>query len=319
VEQVPWASQGSRFTRDFEEMVAYLAQTTDKSKVSKLMRIAWPTVTRIIERVISERLDPQRLQGLRRIGVDEFSYRRRHRYLSVVLDHDRGRIVWAGEGRGSSTLDAFFERMGPEGCAALRVITMDMAGGYKGSAARHAPNAQVVFDRFHVQRLASVAVDRVRRDQLRILRGTTAGRILFKSRFALWRNPWNLSESDRQKLSDIERSNRPLYRAYLLKEALARALDYRQPKRAREALESWIAWASRSRLAPFVRAARTVRKHFDGILAYVSERLTNAAVEGRNTRLRMVARRAYGYHTPEALISMFYLCCGGIKLKPRLP
>jgi hypothetical protein len=113
--------------------------------------------------------------------------------------------------------------------------------------------------------------------------------------------------------------NAPLYRAYLLKETLAKALDYRQTWRAKKALREWLAWAARSRLVPFVKLAKTIRRHFDGILAYVGERLTNGIVEGINTRLRMIARRAFGFHGPEALISMLYLCCGGIELNPRLP
>ncbi len=95
VEEVPWAAPKSHFTHDFEEMVAYLAQGTDKTKVAKLMRISWVTVGAIV----ASRLDPERLEDLRRIGVDEFSYRKRHRYLTIVVDHDRGRVIWAGEVR----------------------------------------------------------------------------------------------------------------------------------------------------------------------------------------------------------------------------
>jgi transposase len=177
----------------------------------------------------------------------------------------------------------------------------------------------VVFDRFHVQRLASDAVDAVRREQLRELRGTPEGKELFRSRFALWKNPWNLSKGEKRKLSAIERTNKPLYRAYLLKETLAKALEYKQPKRARDALRDWLSWASRSRLEPFVKTARTIREHFEGVVAYVEERVTNGVVEGMNTRLRMVARRAYGFHGAQALISMAFLCCGGVQLSPRLP
>ncbi|RMD64510.1 ISL3 family transposase, partial [Candidatus Parcubacteria bacterium] len=108
-------------------------------------------------------------------------------------------------------------------------------------------------------------------------------------------------------------------RAYLLKEALAQALDYRQPWRARQALREWLGWAWRSRLPAFVKLARTIRRHREGILAYISERLTNGIVEGINTRLRMVARRAFCFHSPQALIAMLYLCCGGVRLEPRLP
>jgi transposase len=318
-EQVPWASQGSRFTWDFEELTAYLAQVTDKTRVTELLGISWTTVGAIVERVVARRLDPSRLEGLRRIGVDEFSYRKRHRYLTTVVDHDRRRVVWAAAGRSAATLGAFFEELGEERCAQLECVTMDMAGGYIKAVEERLPEAQIVFDRFHVQRLASDALDAVRREQLREIRGTDEGRALFRSRFALLKNPWNLTREQKQKLSEVQRTNVPLYRAYLLKETLAQALDYKQPARAERALREWLAWASRSKLPPFVKAARTIRKHFDRILAYVRERLTNGIVEGINNKLRMIARRAYGFHSPPPLIAMLYLCCSGIKLDPPLP
>jgi transposase len=300
-------------------MVAYLAQVTDKTSVTKLMGVSWTTVGAIVERVVRTRLDPKRLDGLRRIGIDEFSYRRRHRYLTVVVDHDQRRVVWAAPGRSSETLRAFFEELGPKRSKRIKHATIDMAGGYISALKEMVPQCQIVFDRFHVQKLASKALDEVRREQLRELRGSPEGQALFRSRFALLKNPWDLRLSESRKLSELQRTNAALYRGYLLKESLAQALDYLQPWRARRALKDWLAWASRSKLPPFVKAARTIRKHFDGILAYISDRLTNGIVEGFNNRLRTIARRAFGFHKPEPLIGMLYLCCGGIQLDPALP
>lgn len=319
VEQVPWAAARSRFTLDFEELVAYLAQVTDKTQVTKPTGISWSTVGAIVERVVGRQLDRDRLKGLRRIGIDEFSYRSRHRYVTVVVDHDRHRVVWAGEGNTAETLGIFFDALGPDGLSELESITIDMAPGYRKAIEERAPHVRVVFDRFHVQRLATDALDKVRREQLREVRGTPQGREIYRSRFALLKNPWNLSRSESQKLKDIQRTNAPLYRAYLLKESLAQALDYKQPRRAERALREWLAWACRSKLRPFVRVSRAIRKHLEGVLAYVRERLTNGYVEGINNRLRMVARRAYGFHSHKALIAMAFLCCGGIQLQPRLP
>ena len=315
-EQVPWAEHGSRFTKDFEELTAYLSQVTDKTKVTRLMGISWSTVGSIVERVVSRRLDPERLDGLERIGIDEFSYRRRHRYLTVVADHDRRRIVWAAPGRSAATLRDFFEELGEERRALIKCATIDMAGGYISALREMVPRAEIIFDRFHVQKLAGDAVDQVRRGQLPELRGTEEGRAIFKSRFALLKNPWSLTRKEKDKLAELQRLNAPLYRAYLLKETLAQALDYRQPWRVRRSLKEWMAWASRSRLPAFTKLARTVRKHLEGIVAYAKERLTNGLVEGFNNRFRMVARRAFGFHRPESLVSMMFLCCGGITLDP---
>ena len=318
-EAVPWAEPESRFTRDFEEMAAYLAQITDRSAVARLLQIDWRTVGTMISRVVSRRLDPDRLAGLRHIGIDEFGYRKRHRYLTVVVDHDRRRVVWVGEGKSGDTLRRFFAELGPIGTAALEVVTMDLAGGYQSVVRELAPQARIVFDRFHVQRLASQALDELRRTIVRELGGCDASRAIKRSRWALLKNPWDLTGNQRQKLSEIQVTNRPLYRGYLLKEALAKAMDYRQPKRAREALQDWLTWAARCRLRPFQRVARTIRQHFEGIMAYFEERYTNGLTEGINGKVRMITRRAFGFHSAHALIGMIYLCCGGITLHPPLP
>jgi transposase len=319
VEAVAWAAHGSVFTYECEELAAYLAQVTDKTRVTELMGISWSTVGAIVRRVVERKLPSDLLDGLRRIGVDEFSYRKRHKYLTVVVDHDRRRVVWAAKGHDSATLKRFFDELGPERCSKLECATMDLSAAFIKATEEAAPQAQIVFDRFHVQRLVSDALDEVRREQLRELRGTQEGRELFRSRFALLKNPWNLTKVESGKLSAVQKTNKPLYRAYLLKETLAHALDYRQPARAERALEDWLAWAARSRLEPFVRAARTVRKHFQGILAYVRERLTNAFLEGMNNKIRMITHRAFGFHDHVALTSMIFLCCSGLVLDPPLP
>lgn len=318
-EKVPWAPHQSRFTWDFEELTAYLAQVSDQTNVTRQMGIAWPTVGAIVERVVARLLDPDRLNNLRRIGVDEFSYRKHHRYITTVVDHDRRRVVWAAPGRSAKTLAAFFAALGPERAARIETATIDMAGGFQKAIREHAPNATIVFDRFHVQRLVSDALDEVRRAQVRFVGLGEKGRAIKHSRFALLKNPWNLTRKETQKLSELQRTNAQLYRAYLLKETLAQALDYQQPGHARRALEDWLAWASRSKLKPFVKAARTIRKHFDGIVAYFEERLTNGIVEGFNNKLRMIARRAFGFHSANPMISMLHLCCGGIQLDPPVP
>lgn len=319
VERVPWAEHASRFTEEFEQLVAYMAQISDKTSVTKLMGISWVAVGEIVERVVDRLGNPDALKNLRRIGIDEFGYRKRHRYITTVVDHDTGKIVWAGPGRSAKALAAFFELLGPEGCARIETVTIDMAGGYKRAIADWLPGAQVVFDRFHVQRLASDAVDEVRREMLRELRGTPEGRRLFKIRFSLLRGAANMAPGDAQRLNSVQKENKALYRAYLLKEVLSAAMSLEDPEEMASGLRGWISWASRSRLRPFIRVAKTIRKHLDGILAYAKERLTNGLVEGLNNKLRVIARRAYGFHSAQALIAMLHLCCGSVKLSPPLP
>ncbi|MCH8991344.1 MAG: ISL3 family transposase [Acidobacteria bacterium] len=321
-ERLPWAAAGTQFTHRMEELTAFLARQTDITSVTRLLGIAWRTVGRIVRRVGEARLDPERYTGLTRIGVDEFSYRKRHHYLTVVLDHDTGKVVWAAKGKNAETLCTFFDLIGPEQCAGIQLVTIDMSAAYEKAITDRLPNATIIFDRFHVQQLSTNAVDEVRRDQQRTLR--TAGdpdeaKVTKGTRFALLKNPWNLTLEQGRKLSAVLRNNVHLFRAYLLNQTLAGALDYRQPKRARRALDDWLSWACRSKLAPFVKVSRTIRAKKEGVLAYIRERLTNGIVEGTNNRLRMIARRAFGFHSPEALIAMLYLCCGGITLYPPLP
>ncbi len=202
---VPWAEPQSWFTSDFEQHVAYLAQRADKTTLSDMTRIGWATVGKIIERVVKRLRPEDALDGLRLIGVDELSYRRHHQYVTVVVDHERGAIVWAREGKDAATLRAFFEELGKERCAQLEAVTLDLSAAYIKAVTEASPKARLIFHRFHVQRLAHDALDTVRRQQWRA---------------ALQKNPWNLADVEHGKLSEVQRTTRPLYRAYLLKETL---------------------------------------------------------------------------------------------------
>lgn len=318
-QSVPWAGHGAWHTYDFEDLVAYKAQGTDRTRVASEMRISWDTVgtitARVVERLLKKRGD--RLVGLRRIGLDELSFRKGHHYISVIVDHDAGRLVWAGEGRTGDTIARFFEELGPERSAAITLATIDMSAGYEAALRKHAPNAEIVFDRFHVQRLAHDALDEVRREIMRGLKGTPEGKALKKSRWALQRNVENQTRKDDAKLSAVMWTNLPLYRAYLLKATLVSILDGFSADDARTQLEGWVAWAARSRLQPFVRAGRTIRKHMEGILAYVRTRLSNGRSEGFNGKARVVTRRSFGFHSAAPLIATLYLCCSGLMLSPR--
>jgi transposase len=313
-ELLPWADPASRFTRAFEDAVAWMAQRMDQTSVCSLMAIAWRTVGSIAARVVARLGPTDRLDGLTHIGIDELSYRRHHKYLTIVTDHVRGRVVWVGEGRSAATIGSFFDELGPERAARLRVVTLDMCEAYIGVAKKRAPQAQIVFDRFHVQRLAQDALDAVRRAQVRELKGTRDGKEIKKTRFALQKRPWRLTVEEGEKLAAIRRSNQPLYRAYLLKESLALVFDEPDLGVAREKLRQWMSWAGRSRLAPFRKVAKTLRRHQEGVLAYVATGLSNGRSEGLNGKVRTITRRAYGFHEASSLIGFIFLCCAGLTL-----
>lgn len=317
VEAVPWAGHDSAFSFRFEEQVAYMAQQANRTAVSEMLGLSWRAVGNVI-RVVIARLGPRNLLGnLRKIGVDELSYRKHHEYITIVTDHDTGRVVWSRPGKNADTLMAFFDELGPERCAQIEHVTLDMSQAYIKAVEEKAPKAKLVFDRFHVQRLAHTALDEVRRGEVREAgKGTDEAAALKKTRWALHKNPWNLESLEREKLSTLQRVNKPLYRGYLLKESLAAILDRKQVNVARAKLVEWCGWAARSHLAPFAKAGRTIKKHLEGIVGYVATGLSNGRSEGLNGKARTITRRAYGFHHAESLIAMLFLCCSGLTLSP---
>jgi len=317
---VPWARHRARFTRAFEDQVAWLTVNTSKSAVAQLMRIAWRTVGGICERVAAEaQRDVDLLAGLKRIGIDEISHRRGQRYLTVVVDHDTGRLVWAAPGRDRKTVERFLDALGQERCNQLELVSSDMAAWFIAPITERVPGAELCLDPFHVVMLATDALDEVRREVWNDARrtGQTAiAKDLKGARFALWKNPENLTDRQQTKLADIQRTNARLYRAYLLKEQLRQI--YRLPvEQAIRLLDAWIAWARRCRLRPFVKLARTITQQRARIEAAIRHGLSNARVEAINTQIRLMTRRAFGFHTPDALIALAMLSLA--DLCPPLP
>jgi transposase len=319
VERVPWSEvTTSRFTTAFEEAVAFLTQRCDQTSVTELFRIAWATVGSIAERVLARHRSDDPFAGLHHLGVDELSFRKGQRYLTLVTNHATRRIIWAKEGKSAETLQAFFSELGPERCQQIRAVSMDMSQAFIKAVRESLPHAQIVFDRFHVQRLVNDALDATRRAEWNRAKaqGPEAAQEVKGLRWPLLKNPWNLTPTQSARLSSLPRENQRLYRAYLLKEAFAEILDRRQPNVVHDLLTDWLSWASHSKLPAFVKVARTIRLHLDDIVAYVRWRLTNGVVEGLNNKARVLMRRAYGFHSASAAIGMIMLCCSGIVLRP---
>lgn len=320
VAAVPWARHDSRFTVAFEDQCCWLAVNTSKKAVAELMRVTWRTVGSICERVAAEALAHRDLfAGLKRIGIDDFSHRKGHRYLTVVVDHDTGQLVWAAPGRDRATVEKFLQLLGKERCEQLELISCDMAESIASAIGERCPNAIRCVDPFHVIKLATDALDEVRREvwnEARRAGHKQAAKDFKGARFTLWKNTDRLTERQKIQLAQIQQTNKPLYRAYLISQQLREI--YRVPfKVAVRLLDAWLAWARRSRLAPFVKLANTITKQRPGIEAAIRHGLSNARIEQVNTQLRLITRRAYGFRTPEALIALAKLSLGG--LCPPLP
>jgi transposase len=319
LEPVPWARPGAAHTRDFEDVVAWLAQQMAKTPICGLMRVGWDTVGRIVERVVAEQLDQDRLRGLVAIGVDEISWRRGQRYLTSVADHRSGAIVWCAPGRNARTLQAFFDELGDRR-QSIRAVSIDMSGGYQHAIRTSIPNAEVCFDPFHVVRLGGDAVDEVRRAEWNAHAKSTTdtGKWVKHTRWSLLKAPERQSARQLAVLGEVQQANRRLYRAFLLKEELRMLYHLDDPALAPNHLRAWLAWASRSKLRPFIKLARTIRTHRHGILAAIRLGLNNGRLEALNSKIRLISHRSYGFHTAAPLIALVYLCCAGIPINlPR--
>ncbi len=319
VEAVEWARPRARHTRDFEDLVCFMAQQMAKTPITALLRVGWDTVGAIVERVVAERLDTERLAGLVMIGVDEISYRRGQRYLTQVCDHATGAIVWAKPGRNAQTLQDFFAELG-ELKNSIRAVSIDMNGGYEKAIRHGLPNAQVCFDPFHVVQLAGRAVDDVRRAEWNTAgkSRTGHGRWVKGVRWSLLKAPENQTAGQLAALHEVEHANQRLYRAFLLKEELRLLYHLEDRSLAEEHLNAWLAWASRSKLKPFVKLARTLRARRDGILAAIRLNINNGRMEGLNSKVRLLSHRSFGFHGPQPLIALIYLCCSSLTITPPL-
>jgi len=327
VAAVPWARHGAGHTYVFDEQVAWLATQCSKSAVTELMRIAWRTVGAIIARVwVDVEALHDRFADLRRLGIDEISYKRGHRYLTVVVDHDSGRLVWAAPGRDKATLEAFFDALGEERSAQITHVSADGADWISTVVAERCANAVRCADPFHIVAWATDALDEVRRQAWNEARGAVtqrrAGRAsgqakaLKHARYALWKNPENLTGRQQAKLAWVAKTDPRLHRAYLLKEGLR--LVFQLPyEEAVEALEVWIGWARRCRIPAFVGLQRRIIKHKESILAAIEHGLSNGRIESVNTKIRLITRIAFGFRSPEALIALAMLNFGGHR--PILP
>ena len=352
VEAVPFARHRAQFTRDLEDLVAWLATRTDKTAITRLVRIDWQTVGRIISRVADEQLDERRLDDLFEIGIDEIAWRGGHHFLTLVTDHRAGKIVWGAVGRSAATADEFFAALDPPGtqpdtpdlpevpgddepgrvaegaagdppnvgarAAQLTTISMDMGPGYAKSAREHAPRAVICIDPYHVVQLANRALDEVRRDYWNELRDADqpdAAKRFKDARWALLKNPDDHTTTQAATLRKLKNAGGAVWRAYTLKEAL-RSIFHSHLDIIDVAilLERFISRASRSRIPAFARLAKTIRKHAAGILAAIRTGINNGRVEALNNKARLITRRAYGFHSANAALALIHLTCGPITL-----
>jgi transposase len=306
VEQVPWARTRSRFTHAFEAEILKRARDTSILGVCRQLGLHWTSVMRLIKRWVEESAERHFRSPLRHIGVDEVSYGRGHRkMLTIVWDHDRARVVWIGEGNSLASLDAFYAKLGRRRCQRLIAVTMDMWNAYIRSTRTHAPQAAIVFDRFHIERYLTNAVNLVRNQEF-FRHGGARRDAMRGKKFLLLRKWRRLRSSKRRELVRLLVMNQRLFKAYVLKEQFEHAWTYTTERGMYGFLLRWRRLLNWSRLKPLIAFWNLLMRYVAGVLAWARFRLTNAALEGNNSRVRGISQRARGYRNPNNLMLVLY-------------
>ncbi len=342
---IPWAYPGSGFTRDFDLTVGWLAVYLPRSVVSEYMRIDWETVGRCVHRTLND-IEPERsrrLDNLVNIGIDETSYKKGHKYITVIVNHDTNCVVWAAQGHGKTVLEAFYKQLSKEQLASIKVVTGDGAKWITECVNEFTPDCERCVDPFHVVQWAMEALDEVRREVWReayneaqklvkqnprkagrpkendpettaIRKAKAKAEEIKNSAYALGKAPENLTEKQQLRLEMIAQNNDRLYRAYRLKEMLRLLLKIKDVDEAEATLKRWLWWASHSRIPAFKELYQKIKRHKDHILNAIKLGMSNARIEATNNKIKLIIRKAYGFRNIQNMLDMVYLVCSDLKV-----
>lgn len=317
--RAPWAEARSRFTMLMERLVIdVLQQCATVQGACRILRMSWDEVWGVMQRAVV-RGQRRKVAGvIARVGVDEKAFRKRHRYVTIVADLDQATVEYVAEDRKAESLANFWKSLSPQQLNGVQTIAMDMWVPYLQATLAEVPEAsgKIVFDRFHIMRHVVDAVDRVRKQEHRTLRGL--GDETLKGTKYLWlHSRENLSPSKWAALRALVMHDLKVGRAWSMKENLRRLWNYRSLTWAKKFFRSWFGWATRSRLEPMRRVAYLLRDHLPNILTYCQHQVTNAVAEGLNSKIMGIKRRAGGYRNLENFKTAIYFYCGGLDLHPR--
>ena len=316
-EQLPWVTGKQRFTRAYCCFLAKWAELLPWHSVAKLFSCAWGTVATAVKSVVSYGMEHRDLSGITHIGIDEISRKKGQVYLTNVYDLRSKTLIWSGVERTKDALRSFFTYLGPERTSKLQGICCDMWKPYIEVIKECAPQATLVFDKFHIVRHLMEAVDQVRRDEIRE-KGKEHKGLMKDSRYIWLKNPWNLTPKQRARLSSLERMNLKINRAYLLKERFRDVWSYKTKPWAKKYLKQWFWWATHSRLEPIREFAWMIRRHEENILTWFHMPINNGSVEGLNNKAKVVSHKAYGFRTADHFICNLYHCMGNLPAPPLM-
>ncbi len=296
-ETLSWLAAGGRFTKRFEHDIGRQCQEMSLSRVADIHHLHWDQVRRMemtYMRDLMAKHPPSK--RLRAIGIDDVSIKKGHSYAIVVADMDQQRPIWlGGDGRAIENMNAFYADMGPQRCRRIRLVVMDMWKPFRISAKCHVPQARIIFDKFHVLRHLSEALDLTRRHEYKRV-NEKERRFIKGQRYTLLSHRENLDAKGRRSLNLLLKANRRLHKAYLLKETFGQLWDYNNPTWARKFFENWKAQLKWQRLKPFEKFSAMIERHWDGVVSYChpDNKVSLGFMEGLNNKIRVIQRRAYG-------------------------
>jgi transposase len=314
---VGWAEDRSRFTVLFETQVIDWLHEASLSAVARRLRLTWDQVSGIQARAVGRGLARRAALTPTRIGIDETSFQKRHEYVTVVNDLERGCVLYVADGRSQEALDRFYAGLGEAGCARLDAIVMDMWRPYINSTHAHvaAADAKIVFDKFHIAQHLGSAVDLVRRAEQRALRAV-GDRTLAGTRYAWLTNPKQMSAKQRRSFAELRSRQLKVARAWAIKELAMSLWGYVRRGWAERRWTRWYAWAIRSRLEPIKQVARLIKRHWQGVINAATSNVTNALSEGINSKIQWIKRMAHGYRNRDRFRDAIYFHLGGLDLYP---
>lgn len=318
--RVPWAEPRAHFTMLMERLIIdVIRQCSTLLGACRLLHITWDEAWQVMRRAVTRGQARKSARAMRYVGVDEKAFRKHQRYHTVVCDLERSTVEYVAEGRGEASLAPFYAGLTTDQRAALQAVAMDMWDPYIKATREGLPDGQdrIVFDRFHIMRDITEAVDMVRKQEHRALLRTTGSSILTGTKY-LWLYAGNhLPRSRRATFTALRRTNLKVGRAWAIKEALRTLWTYRQPAAVTRFFRHWYGWARRSQLEPIKRVAATLQRHLAGVLRYCRHRITNGVAEGLNSKIMTIKRKACGFRNPEHFTTAIYFHCGGLDLYPR--
>jgi transposase len=318
-EEIPWAATHARITHRLEYVMLVYCQLMTQKAAARLLHMPKSTLSDHLHRSIQRIRDGHRVRGLKAIGVDEISYCKGHKYATVVYDIDRACVVWVSQGKGRETIDRFFkEVLSDYQRTQITWACCDMSETYIGAIEEHCPKATLVLDRFHIVKALNEAVDEVRKEQWREA-SPDLRKALKGLRWLLFKHSSNRSEEDSRTLKALQKGNRRIHRAWVLKDEFEHFWEYVAPWAAERFLKRWTTTALKSRLEPIRKFVQTVRKHMHRILPYVQVGLTNARAEGLNRIIKIIKNRASGFRSFPAFTDMIYLTVGDLDIPAQIP